>query len=307
MGDMHTGRELRDFLTSRRASLTPAGVGLPPSHSHRRVKGLRREEVAILAGVSVDYYAKLEQGRVGNISEQVLASIEAALRLDELERKHLRSLLNPDSVHTPRPAPTVKARLAVLTMIHALDPVPAVIHGPHLEVLGINHAAKSLLDDFDAMPTRERNMARWMFLAPRARQVYLDWADIAAQMVAVLRAAAVAGVRNDRLAELVGELSMASPEFARFWADYRLFEHTHGIKRFFHEAVGEMRLNYETLSLPNDGGQTIIVYTADKGSPSEEKLALLSSWSATPMEPDSSERVDDTGELAHATDMDGTA
>jgi transcriptional regulator with XRE-family HTH domain len=110
MRDMHTGRELRDFLTSRRASLTPEEVGLPPSHSHRRVKGLRREEVAILAGVSVDYYVKLEQGRVGNISEQVLASIEAALRLDELERKHLRSLLNPDSGHTPRPAPTVKAR-----------------------------------------------------------------------------------------------------------------------------------------------------------------------------------------------------
>jgi MmyB-like transcription regulator ligand binding domain len=165
-------------------------------------------------------------------------------------------------------------------MIYALDPVPAVIHGPHLDVLGINHAAKALFDDFDAMPTRERNMARWMFLAPRARQVYLDWADIAAQMVAILRAAAVAGARNDRLAELVGELSMASPEFARFWADYRLFEHTHGIKRFFHEAVGEMRLNYQTLSLPGDRGQTVVVYTADKGSASEEKLSFLGSWTA---------------------------
>ena len=290
---MHTGRELRDFLTSRRASLTPEEVGLPPSHSHRRVKGLRREEVAILAGVSVDYYVKLEQGRVGNISEQVLVSIETALRLDELERKHLRSLLNADSVHTPRPAPTVKARHAALAMINALDPVPAVIHGPHLEVLGINRAAKTLLDDFDAMPIRDRNMARWMFLNPRAKQVYLDWADVAAQVVAILRAAAVAGVCNDRYVQLVGELSVASPEFARFWADYQLFEHTHGSKRFYHEAVGEMRLNYEALPLPGDGGQTVIVYTADKGSPSEEKLALLSSWSVTPREPDSSERVHD--------------
>src|SRR5215470_5826312 len=201
---MHTGRELRDFLTSRRESLTPEEVGLPPSHSHRRVAGLRREEVAILAGVSVDYYVKLEQGRVGNVSEQVLVSIEAALRLDELERKHLRSLLSADSVHSPRPAPAVKARHAALAMINALDPVPAVIHGPHLEVLGINHAATTLLDDFDAMPVRERNMARWMFLNPRAKQVYLDWADIAAQTVAILRNAAAADACNARLAKLVG-------------------------------------------------------------------------------------------------------
>ena len=289
---MTNGRGLRDFLTSRRASLTPEEVGLPPSHSHRRVKGLRREEAAILAGVSVDYYVKLEQGRVGNISEQVLSSIETALRLDELERKHLRSLLNADSVYTPQPAPTLKARPAALAMINALDPVPAVIRGPYLEVLGINRAAKTLLDDFDAMPIRERNLARWMFLNPRAKQIYLDWADIAAQLVAILRAAAVDGVRNDRLAELVGELSMASPEFARFWADYRLFEHTHGVKRFFHEAVGEMQLNYEALPLPGDGGQIVTIYTADKGSPSEEKLALLSSWSATPIEPRPQSGVD---------------
>jgi transcriptional regulator with XRE-family HTH domain len=290
---MPAGRKLGDFLASRRAALTPEEVGLPPSHSHRRVKGLRREEVAILAGVSVDYYVKLEQGRVGNISEQVLASIEAALRLDELERRHLRSLLNAGSVRTSRAVPAVKARAGALAMIHALDPVPAVIHGPHLEVLGINRAAKVLLDDFDAMPLRERNMARWMFLDPRAKQVYLDWADIAAQMVAILRAAMVPGTCNDRLAELVGDLSVASPEFARFWADYRLFEHTHGTKRIFHEAVGEMKLNYEALPLPGDGGQTVVVYTADKGSSSEEKLALLFSWSATPTAPDSSERVDD--------------
>jgi transcriptional regulator with XRE-family HTH domain len=286
------GRELRDFLTSRRASLTPEEVGLPPSHAHRRVKGLRREEVAILAGVSVDYYVKLEQGRVGNISEQVLSSIETALRLDELERKHLRSPLNAESVYTPQPAPAMKARPAALAMISALDPVPAVIRGPHLEVLGLNHAAKALLDDFDAMPIRDRNLARWMFLNPRAKQVYPDWADIAAQLVAILRAAGADGVRNDRLAELVGELSMASPEFARFWADYRLFEHTHGTKRFFHEAVGEMQLNYEALPLPGDGGQMVVIYTADKGSPSEEKLALLSSWSATPIEPHPHSGVD---------------
>ena len=275
------GNELRDFLTSRRAALSPEQVGLPVPNSTRRVSGLRREEVAILAGVSVDYYVKLEQGRATNISEQVLRSVEAALRLDDLERKHLRSLLRPGSRRSEeRGFPVaVKARPALLSMIHALD-TPAVIHGPHLEVLGINQAGTLLLDDFDAMPAEERNMARWMFLNPRARIVYLNWDTIAPQMVAILRDAAGTQPNSDSLTKLIGELSLASPEFARFWADYRLFEHTHGVKHFFNEAVGELRINYETLALPGDDGQTVIVYSADPGSPSEEKLKLLGSWAA---------------------------
>ncbi|MFB2597575.1 hypothetical protein ACEXQE_07275 [Herbiconiux sp. P17] len=209
----------------------------------------------------------------------MLGAIEDALRLDHLERLHFRSLLNPDSLYTRRTPPaTMKARPALLSMIAALDPVPAVIHGPHLEVLGINRAGKALLDDFDAMPLDKRNMARWMFLNPRARVVYLNWEVIAPQMVAILRNATVEGVRNDYLTTLVGDLSVATPEFARSWADYRLFEHTHGVKRFYNEAVGEMTINYETLPLPGDAGQTVIVYSADTGSPSEEKLRLLASW-----------------------------
>ena len=123
-------------------------------------------------------------------------------------------------------------------------------------------------------------MARWMFLNPRARIVYLNWEQIAPQMVAILRAAAIEGVRNDALAKIVGELTVASPEFARYWTDYRLFEHTYGVKHFFNESVGEMKINYETLPLPGDNGQTVVVYSADPGSPSEEKLAFLSSWAA---------------------------
>lgn len=123
-------------------------------------------------------------------------------------------------------------------------------------------------------------MARWMFLDPRAKIVYLNWDQIAPQMVAILRAAAVTGVRNDILEKLVGEVTVASPEFARFWSDYRLFEHTHGVKRFFNETVGELKLNYETLALPGDRGQTVVVYSADRGSPSEEKLRVLASWNA---------------------------
>lgn len=277
------GNELREFLASRRAALTPDDVGLPVSLSSRRVRGLRREEVAILAGVSVDYYTKLEQGRAANISEQVLEAIENALRLDELERRHLRSLIRPTSIYIARsPIETgLKARPAALTMIHAMA-VPAVIHGPRLEVLGINATAKALIDDFDAMPAEEKNMARWMFLNPRAKIVYLNWDQIAPQMVAILRAAAIPGVRDDRLEKLVGELTVSSPDFARYWADYRLFEHSHGVKHFYNETVGEMKINYETLAMQGERGQTVVVYSADKGSPSEEKLQLLASWNSAP-------------------------
>jgi transcriptional regulator with XRE-family HTH domain len=269
---------LRDFLASRRAALTPESVGLDPSPSARRVPGLRREEVAQLAGVSVDYYVKLEQGRAGNVSDQVLEAVERALRLDELERRHLRALLR--AVHGP-PAttgepPRPKARAAVRTMVEALG-VPAVIHGPLLEVLGTNAVARALFADFDAMPLEQRNLARWMFLDPAARSIYLDWEQHAAQMVAILRAA-VRGPHAVRLARLVGDLSVASPDFARHWADYRLHQHTHGVKRFAHELVGELRLHYQALPLQEDAGQTVVVYHADPGSPSAEKLALLSSW-----------------------------
>ncbi|MFI8525772.1 helix-turn-helix transcriptional regulator [Promicromonospora sukumoe] len=273
---MTTDHPLRDFLTSRRAALEPEAVGLPPARAGRRVRGLRREEVAILAGVSVDYYVKLEQGRAGNVSEQVIRAVERALRLDHLERLHLRALLDPDSIHVRRIPPiTLRARPALISMIEALDPVPAVIHGPHLEVLGINRAGVLLLDDFDAMPSDERNMARWMFLSDRAREVYRNWDVIAPQMVAILRNAAAAG-SNEYLSALVDHLTAASEEFARYWADYELFEHTHGVKLFFNEAVGDLRLNYEALPLPADHGQTVIVYTADRGSPSAERLRLMS-------------------------------
>ncbi len=275
-GSVTTDHPLRDFLTSRRAALEPEAVGLPPARAGRRVRGLRREEVAILAGVSVDYYVKLEQGRAGNVSEQVIRAVERALRLDHLERLHLRALLDPDSIHVRRIPPiTLRARPALISMIEALDPVPAVIHGPHLEVLGINRAGALLLDDFDAMPSDERNMARWMFLSERAREVYRNWDEIAPQMVAILRNAAAAG-SNEYLSALVEHLTGASEEFARYWADYELFEHTHGVKLFLNEAVGELRLNYEALPLPADNGQTVIVYTADRGSPSAERLRLMS-------------------------------
>jgi transcriptional regulator with XRE-family HTH domain len=270
--------ELCEFLRSRRARLTPDDVGLPWRSGSRRVAGLRREELALLAGVSVDYYNRLEQGRARNVSAQVLGAVADALRLDDLERHHLFDLVKPSSKAPRTPAKPVRVRQAVRLMIDALDPTPAVLLGPRLEVVAINRMGKVLIDDFESMPPAERNMARWMFLTPKARSVYPDWAVIAEQMVAILRVAGGQDPDDPQLAALVGELSARSPEFAEHWAAYQVFQHTHGTKRFHHDAVGTMTINYESLVPPADQGMSLIVYTADPGSPSEEKLRILSSW-----------------------------
>ena len=281
---------LGEFLRSRRARLDPATVGLPTSPVPRRGRGLRREEVAVIAGVSVDYYARLEQGRIGNVSDQVLTAIEDALRLDPLEREHLRSLVGtaPASPRRNQPPPGRSVRVSLQTLIGAIDPVPAMLHGPRLEVLAWNRAAAILLTDFGAMPIAERNIARWLFLDPETRVRYPDWEQHAALTVASLRAHHDPRVPDEALERLVGELSLASEEFARYWADYRLFKHTHGKKRVVHPTVGEMALNYETLDIPDSGGQSLSTYTADVGSPSEEKLRILMSWGNELVEPEKS-------------------
>ena len=264
--------ELSEFLKSRRARLTPADVGLTVQRNGRRVAGLRREELALVAGVSADYYARLEQGRATNVSDQVLDAVAGALRLDELERRHLADLVRPPR-RTADDQPRV--RPALRAMITALDPTPAVLHGPRLEVLALNRAASVLIDDFGAMPEPERNMVRWMFVDPKAREVYPDWPDIARQLVAILRVAGGRDATDDRLSALVDELSGISGDFTRFWAERDLFQHTHGPKRFHHEAVGTFTVNYETMHLPADTGLSLILYTAEPGSASEAKLREL--------------------------------
>ncbi|WP_066363287.1 helix-turn-helix transcriptional regulator [Herbidospora mongoliensis] len=273
---MSRPQEIREFLRSRRARLTPADVGLPIKTGSRRVAGLRREELAMLAGVSVDYYTRLEQGRATGASEQVLGAVADALRLDALERRHLFALVKPVTDAAGDRPP--RARAAVRMMLDALDPVPAVLHGPCLEVVAMNRMGKVLLDDFEAMPPGERNMVRWMFLNPKARSVYPDWDEVAAQMVAILRLAAGHDVHNPRLALLVDELTERSPRFAHFWDDYMVFQHTHGTKRFHHDVVGTMSINYESLVPPTDPHLSLIIYSAATGSPSEEKLRTLASW-----------------------------
>jgi transcriptional regulator with XRE-family HTH domain len=278
---MDRSTELREFLRSRRARLEPPDVGLPWRIGSRRVAGLRREELALAAGVSVDYYTRLEQGRAKNVSDQVLNALAGVLRLDDLERAHFRDLARPTDnfrASGTAPAASPKASASTRAMVEALDPTPALLHGPMLEILAINRMGAILFDDFDSMPRRERNLARWTFLNPRAREVYVKWEVVAAQMVAILRRAA--GVRGDSpaLNELIGELSVASPQFARWWADHAVFQHTHGPKTLHHGLVGDLEVQYQSLILPQEPDQYVVVYTALPGSPTAEKLAVLSNW-----------------------------
>ncbi|MET7851689.1 helix-turn-helix transcriptional regulator [Streptomyces avermitilis] len=278
----HNG-ELGDFLRSRRARLRPEEAGVGFSGGARRVPGLRREEVAHLAGVSTDYYARLEQGRHPHVSETVLEAVARALRLDDTEHGYLFELARP---RTPgpgrrRPARVPRVRPAVHHMLEVLDNVsPALVINHRSDVLAANHLAQALITDFDALPYRERNLARFVLLHPAARDLYTDWEKAAATFVASLRLAAGRQPDDPQLNELVGELSIKVPEFHTWWASHRVDQCAHGTQRLHHPVVGELTLSYETLALPADADQTVCLYTAEPGSASAETLRLLASWSA---------------------------
>lgn len=277
---MAAKEELRDFLRSRRARLTPADVGLPVTPGVRRVPGLRREEIAQLANLSVDYYMRLEQGRDINVSEDVLKAVADVLRLREDERTHLYDLARPiQSRRKPRPQPH-RVRPGILALVQTL-PTPAFVVDQRLDVLATNQIARALLFDFDAHPRPERNHARWVFLEPQARERYLDWEEVARDCVATLRMHAGRHPDDLELAALVGELTVKSPEFSRWWADHEVLVRSHGSKRYYHPTIGELTVAYEALPLPDAGDQTLFVYTVEPGSASEQTLQLLASWTLT--------------------------
>jgi transcriptional regulator with XRE-family HTH domain len=270
--------ELSEFLRTRRARLKPEDVGLPEFGRHRRVPGLRREELAQLAGVSVAYYTRLEQGNGRNVSAEVLDAIARALRLSDAEHNHLTHLAKPKAYKKKPSARPQQVRGALRQLIDSLDGVPAYITGRRSDILVWNRMAAAVFGDWSELPAQERNWARMVFLRPEYRDLYIDWDQKAADIVSYLRMDAGCHPDDPRLSALVGELSVKSEEFRRLWATHDVKEKSHGVKRMRHPLVGDLTLSFESFPLPDDHEQTLITYHAEPGSPSAEALRLLASW-----------------------------
>jgi transcriptional regulator with XRE-family HTH domain len=269
--------QLREFLRSRRGRITPEEAGLSPQPGTRRVPGLRREEVAQLAGVSVDYYVRLERGRSLHASEAVLDALARALCLNDTERGHLFALARP-ARRPRRPMPPQRVRSGLYRVLESLTDTPAMVLGRRLDVLASNRMARALFIDFEALPYRERNMARYMFLDEGARELYLDWEPGARSTVAALRRYAGRWPNDPQLAGLIGELSLRDADFRQWWAEHDVFRHVHGSKRMHHPIVGDLTLDYEALTVTDDPEQFLSLHTVEPGSPSEQAMRLLASW-----------------------------
>jgi transcriptional regulator with XRE-family HTH domain len=280
-----TRTEIREFLTSRRATLTPEHVGLP-TYGSRRVPGLRREEVAILAGISVPYYTRLERGDIGGFSESVLDAVARALRLDEAERAHLFDLARaaqPIALRPRRRLAKQRVRPVVQHLLDAMNGAAAFVRNDRLDILGGNELGYALYSEMFLGDPRGTpvNTARFLFLDSRAREFYLDWDRAARNAVAVLRSTAGRDPHDRALSDLVGELSTQSSEFRTYWAAHNVRFQLNGLKRLHHPVVGDLSLNFERLDLAADAGLTIFTYTAEPGSRDEDALRLLGSWAAT--------------------------
>ena len=276
---MDTPNELGDFLRSRRARLQPEDVGLVGYGVRRRVPGLRREELAQLAGVSVAYLTRLEQGQSSNASEDVLEALARALRLNEDEQAHLRNLSRPTRRRRAA-APAEYARPGVRQLINAVQDVPAVAVDRRSEVLAWNPLAHALLaghvaPDSPDRPADRPNLPRMLFLDEHTRELYSCWDEEARRMVASLRLVAGRFPEDRRLAELIGELSMKSTEFASLWSRHPVYNCTSGTKMFHHPLVGDMVLSFEAMQMSDDSGHRILMYSAEPGSPSQAALLLL--------------------------------
>jgi transcriptional regulator with XRE-family HTH domain len=281
--------EIREFLTSRRAKLTPDQVDLA-SYGPRRVPGLRREEVAVLAGVSVPYYTRLERGSLSGVSESVLEALVRALALDEAERAHLFDLARAAQPRTPARRRPRKERIrsSVQRTLDAITAAPAALVNGRLDMLAANTLARGLYSEMYVEPVRPVNHARFVFLSPRAADFYLDWERAATDTVAILRTAAGRDPHDRDLSDLVGELSTRSEEFHSRWAAHNVRIHRTGTKTFHHPVVGDLSLTYEMMDLSADSGLALLVYTAEAGSKSADALDLLASWTATIETPDAS-------------------
>ncbi|MBF6351265.1 MULTISPECIES: helix-turn-helix transcriptional regulator [Nocardia] len=269
---MNSDNRLGTFLRARRELVRPEEFGLPGG-GRRRVAGLRREEIAMLAGVSADYYVRLEQGRDKHPSEQVVTALARVFSLDEEGAAHLRELARPAATRPRTPRRPERVSPGLLRLLDAWSHTPALVLGRHLDVLAANPLAAAV----NACSVPGVNQVRMVFLDPRAREVFPNWSRIAADTVASLRATAGTDLDDPRLTELVGELSLKSDEFRRLWARHDVRAKTSGVKQFHNEMVGELTLAYESFAVSGAQGQLLIAYHAEPGSDSDRCLALLGS------------------------------
>ncbi|PWW59572.1 helix-turn-helix transcriptional regulator [Actinokineospora spheciospongiae] len=279
---MDDRNELGRFLKSRRARLDPARAGIEVI-SRRRVAGLRREEVAALAGISVEYYVRLEQGRAQRPSEGVLDSLARALELDDVERRYLEGLANPRT-STPRAPRAERARTELAQLLGMMDRIPALVINHRMDVLAWNHLSRQLFFDFPAAAPRDRNLARFGFLSPESQNRFVDWHDVQRATAGALRLAASRHPNDEALATLLGELTMKSEVFRTLWAGRDVKQRTHGTKRFRHPVVGELPLRFENFELPGETDQRLVTFSPEPASPAAAALELLMMWTAPPAE-----------------------
>ncbi|MCS5732908.1 helix-turn-helix transcriptional regulator [Herbiconiux daphne] len=284
---METPNDIREFLTTRRARLSLAQAGLPDYGGRRRVPGLRREEVALLAGMSSEYYVRLERGNARGVSEAVLEGVSRALQLDDAERSHLYDLVRaanegrqPQRRRGAARAPQI--RPALQQLLDTMTDVPAFVQNGRLDILAINALGREVFSELFVQPQRPANFARFVFLDPRAAAFYRNADDAGAQTVALLRAEAGRAPHDRILSDLVGELSTRSEPFRALWASHDVREHRTGVKAITHPDVGDLDLDFEAMTLAADRGLQLIAYSAPAGSPSADALRVLASWTAPP-------------------------
>jgi transcriptional regulator with XRE-family HTH domain len=284
---MDNHAEIKAFLSSRRAKITPQQAGLSAYAGNRRVPGLRRGEVADLAGVSVEYYAKLERGDLSGVSDSVLEALARALQLDEAEHAHLLDLARSagPGARTRRRAPAQQVRPTIRRLLDLMTEVPAIVNNARLDLVASNTLGRALFAPVYASPGRPANQpvnhARFTFLDPRARDFWTNWERAADDSVAQLRTEAGHDPYNQTLTSLVGELSTRSEAFRTRWAAHNVRLHRTGLKHFHHPVVGDLHLNFEVMELPADPGLSLLAFSAAAGSSDDDALHLLASWAAT--------------------------
>lgn len=278
--DIHD--DLSEFLSSRRAKLTPAEAGLPDFGGRRRVPGLRREEVALLAGMSAEYYKRLERGNASGVSEAVIDGVSRALQLDEAEHAHLYDLIRTANAgaHPQRRKPTRKTQptAGMQQTIDAMTTVPVFIQNGRLDFVSANRLGRALFSEMLDDTRPPANAARFVFLDPRAQTFYQDWEDNTRQMVAILRAEAGRSAYDRQLSDLIGELSTRSDLFRKLWGAHDVKEHRTGLKSIHHPVVGDLDLTFQSMDLTSDRGLQMLIFSAEPGSPSYERLQLLANW-----------------------------